>query len=146
MDNRVKWGLHWNTNRTQMRHSKTMRMFNVDVLPRQANSIRLCDECSANSQMLSIDCWYIKGNLHTICLCLVDSLPRRMPNSLQRCLTFCLSSCPHASFAFACRCKPSLMEMLSNLNATKPSFVEHEESDYLACTDSDHIHMDQVYW
>ncbi len=49
----------------------------------EANSIRLCDECLANSRMLSIICRYIKGNLHTIRLCRVVSLPRRMPNNLQ---------------------------------------------------------------
>ncbi len=58
--------------------------------------------------MLSIDCWYIKGNSHTICLCMINSLPRRMPNSIRMQHTFCLTSRPHASFVFAFRCKPGL--------------------------------------
>ncbi len=71
---------------------KTMRTFDVDALPRwgkQHSAVqrtfgeRLCDERSANSQMLSIDCRYIKGNLRTIRLCRVGSLPRRIPNNLQ---------------------------------------------------------------
>ncbi len=58
----------------------------------EANSIRLCRKCSVNSRMLSIDCRYMKGNSHTIHLCRVDSLPRRMPNSVQIYHTFCFGS------------------------------------------------------
>ncbi len=31
----IKPGLHWNANRTQTRHPKTMRMFDTDVLMRR---------------------------------------------------------------------------------------------------------------
>ncbi len=111
---RFKPRLHRNANRmrTRTRHSKMMRTFDVDVLPRrgkqhlavrrtfgeqpnairrlsvhqregEANSIRLCDEHSANSRMLSVECRYIKGNSRTMRLCRVDSLPRS-PNSTRR--------------------------------------------------------------
>ncbi len=91
----VKPRLHRNPNRIRMRtwHAKMMRMFDVDVFLRrgkqhsavwrtfgeQPNAIR-----SVNSRMLSVDCWYIKGNSRTtIHLCRVNSLPRRTPNNLQ---------------------------------------------------------------
>ncbi len=32
----------------------------------ESNSIQLCDKSLANSQMLSVDCWYFKGDLHTV--------------------------------------------------------------------------------
>ncbi len=38
--------------------------------------------------------------------CRVYLLPWRMPNSAQMHYTFCLAWLPHASFAFAFRCKP----------------------------------------
>ncbi len=75
----------------------------------ETNSIRLCDECSANSQILSTICQYFKGNLHSICLCRVYSMLQRMPNSVIMYYMFCLASLPHASFVFVFRCKPGLI-------------------------------------
>ncbi len=95
-------GLHRNAN---TRHSKTMRMFDVPVLQRRGKqhlAVRL-DKHSTNSLMLLVDCWYIKGNSHAIRLCKVDSLPRRMPNSVQMYQTFYLGSRPHALFIFSLR-------------------------------------------
>ncbi len=65
-----------------------------------------CVSCATNV-MLSVDCRYIQGNSHTIHLCRVNSLLRRIPNSIQIYHTFCLGTCPHTSFAFPCRYKPS---------------------------------------
>ncbi len=75
----------------------------------EANSIRLCSKCSGNSRMLSVDCWYFKGNLHTIRLCRVDSLPRQMLNSVRMYHIFCLASHPHVLFAFIFTCKPGFI-------------------------------------
>ncbi len=68
----------------------------------EASGIRLCDECSANSRMLSVDCQYF----NTRCLCRVDSLPGRMSNSVRMYHMFCLASSLHMLFAF--RCGPGL--------------------------------------
>ncbi len=69
----------------------------------KANSIRVCGEHLANNRMLSVDCWYFQENLHTIRLCRVDSLQRRMPNSVRMYHTFSLASRPHMLFAFKCK-------------------------------------------
>ncbi len=85
----------------------------------EANSIQLCDECSVNSRMLSINCWYLKENLHTTPICRVDSLPQPMPNSVRMYYTFCLASRPHTSFAFAFSCKYDLRPMTRWKNEIK---------------------------
>ncbi len=58
-------------------------------------------------------CRYLKGNLHTIRLYMVDSLPGRMPNSVQMYHMYCLASCPHMSFVFAFGCKHGLTIFLN---------------------------------
>ncbi len=68
------------------------------------NSIRLCDKHSTGSRTLLIDCWYFKGNSHSIRLCTVFSMPRWMPNSVQMYHIFCLASLPHVLFVFSFRC------------------------------------------
>ncbi len=69
----------------------------------KANSIRLCNEHSVNSRMLSVDCRHFKENLYTISLCRVNSLSWRMPNSVRMYHMFCLTSRPHTLFAFGCK-------------------------------------------
>ncbi len=73
-----------------------------------ANSIQLCNKCSVNGQTLSVDCRYFRRNSHSIHLCRVYSLLRRMPNSVQMHHTFCIALLPHVLFTFAFRCKPGL--------------------------------------
>ncbi len=94
----------------------------------EANSIRLCDECSANSWMLSAKCRYFKRNSHTIHLD-IDVIffffftfgNERFTNSLGtgsiRCLSECwtmykftyinvriiFACCVHVLFAFRCK-------------------------------------------
>ncbi len=72
----------------------------------EAHSIQLCDECSVNSQTLSIDCRYFKRNLHTIHLdvefirCLGECWTK------YKCVPYVLPcSLPHASFTLAIGCK-----------------------------------------
>ncbi len=68
----LKLGLHLNANRMQMWHAKMMP-FDVDVLPKRGKQHsavwRMFGEqlnAIANSRMLSVNCWYFKGNSHTI--------------------------------------------------------------------------------
>ncbi len=102
----LKPRLHRKANRMQTQYAKTMRTFDVDLFLREANSIPLCDERSANSWMLSVDCRYITGNSRTIHLCRVNSLPRQMPNNTNL-PTWTYASFSHAAFVFAFRYKPA---------------------------------------